>query len=224
MRILVALCIGLAVLVLWWSGVASDLSDPERLRSFVADAGVLGPVVFVLMMPVLAWAFLLYPAVWAAVALWPLPVAYAACWAGCVLACSFTYLVALRLGSEWAERRTPAKIRAYQARLAARPFATIVILRTLFWANPVVDLLLAVARVPLRSYLVATAIGLAPHTLLYVLFAAGGLQAVKTLPSWAWALIAVAVGAALFAHRWMKRRRESAAAIAACVTESEAHP
>ncbi|MGH7805759.1 MAG: TVP38/TMEM64 family protein [Candidatus Binatia bacterium] len=216
----VAVVVG--ALALWWSGWASELGDPERIRSFVADAGMLGPVVFVLVMPVFSWAFLLYPAVWAAVALWPLPIAYAACLAGCILACTLTYLVALRVGSEWAELRTPASIRAYQERLAARPFATIVILRTLFWANPFVDLLIALCRVPFRSYLVATAIGLAPHTLLYVLIAGGALQATKSLPLWAWGLVAVAVGAALFVHLRMKRRRESAAAIAACVTQSEA--
>ena len=102
----------LGAFVLWWSGWASELGDPERIRSLVADAGMLGPIVFVLIWPVLTWLFLLFPALWAAVVLWPLPVAFALCYAGCLLSAFLTYLVALRFGSEWLARRTPAASRA----------------------------------------------------------------------------------------------------------------
>lgn len=213
-------CIGLAVIAVWWIASASGLGDAERIRGLVEDAGSLAPIVFVLLTTALFWAFLLVPPVWASVAIWPLPVAFALSFTACMLGSLIMYLVARRLGPDWAERRVPAAIRRHQARLEARPLTTIVLLRIVLWANPFADLLIALSRIPLRTYLVGTAIGLVPPTAGHLLLAAGGLQAAKTLPLWAIALVVAAIAAAFVVYRRMNRHRRAAAAIEPLVEDA----
>jgi uncharacterized membrane protein YdjX (TVP38/TMEM64 family) len=180
-RVFLAVCVCLAVLLLWWSGAASGLSDSDRIRRVVEDAGILAPIVFVLVTTASFWVFLLIPPVWASATLWPLPVAFALSFAACMLGSVLAYVAARQLGPEWAERRIPAGIRRHQERLEARPLAAIVMLRLVLWANPFADLLIAFSRVSLRSYLVGTVIGLVPPTAGHVLLAAGGFELVGRL-------------------------------------------
>jgi uncharacterized membrane protein YdjX (TVP38/TMEM64 family) len=210
MRVFLAVCVGLAALALWWSGLVGELSDPERIRRLIEDAGVLAPVVFVLVTTASFWVFLLIPPVWASVTLWPLPVAFALSFASCILGSLLAYAAARRLGPEWAERRIPAGIRRHQERLEARPLTAIVVLRLVLWANPFADFLIALSRIPLRSYLIGTVVGLAPPTAGHVLFAAGGLELAKSLPVWTLALVAIAIGAAIVGVRRVQRRRRRA--------------
>ena len=180
-RIVLAVGIALAVVALWWIASASGLADAERIRRLVEDAGPLAPVVFVLVTAALFWVFLLIAPVWASPAIWPLPVAFALSFTGCLLGSLTAYAIARRLGAEWAARRIPAGIRRHQERLEARPLTTIVTLRLLLWANPFADLLIALSRISFRTYLVGTMIGLVPITAAHVLFAAGGLELVRSL-------------------------------------------
>ncbi len=180
-RIVLVFAIVLAAVALWWIASASGFADAERIRRLVEDAGPLAPVVFVLVTAALFWVFLLVPPVWASSAIWPLPVAFALSFAGCMLGSLTAYAIARRLGAEWAARRIPAGIRRHQERLEARPLATIVTLRLILWANPLADLLIALSRIPLRTYLIGTTIGLVPITAAHVLFAAGGLELLKSL-------------------------------------------
>ncbi len=211
-RIFVAVCVGLVVVVVWSSGLANEFSDAGRIRRLVEDAGIFAPVVFVLIAMAMFLIFMLGPPVWASVALWPLPVAFSLSFAASFLGSLLTYLVGRRLGREWAERRIPAAIRRHQERLEARPHTTIVTLRLLLWANPFVDLLVAFSHVPLRPYVLGTAVGLVPPTALHVLLAAGGLEAARRLPAWSWVLLAAAVGAGIVAVRGMSGRQRARAA------------
>ena len=180
-RIVLSVAIVLAAVALWWIASASGLADADRIRRLVEDTGPLAPVVFVLVTAALFWVFLLVPPVWASPAIWPLPVAFALSFTGCMLGSLMAYALARRLGAEWAARRIPAGIRRYQERLAARPLTTIVMLRLLLWANPFADLLIVMSGIPFRTYLIGTTIGLVPITAAHVLFAAGGLELLKSL-------------------------------------------
>jgi uncharacterized membrane protein YdjX (TVP38/TMEM64 family) len=120
-----------------------------------------------------------------------------------------TYLVTRGLGRDWARERIPASIRLWEERLEKRPFATVMALRLLLWANPLVDMLVAVTAIPIRTYLIATSIGMLVPTVFHVLVGAGGVELAGRMPWWGWMTIAVALAVGMLLYRVLRSRRPS---------------
>lgn len=200
----------LAILVLligglWWSGVLAPLSDPETIRAGVTAAGVWGPVLYIAIAMSLFFVFLLSPPVWASVALWPIPIAFVYSYIASVLASLLTYAVMRRFGREWARPRVPVGVRRWEAKLESRPFATILTMRFLLWANPLIDMLSAITDIPPRSYVVATLVGLLIPTACQIAIGVGGVAAVAVVPTWGWVAIALVAAAAGVAWKLVRR-------------------
>lgn len=202
--------IALAAVLVWWSGVLGDLADPELLRARVAAAGAWGPLLFVGMAVALFAVFMLAPAIWAAPLLWPLPEALTYSLIAALAGSVGTYWLTRQLGRQWARRRIPPRVRRWEERLEARPLATVVVLRLLLWANPLVDMLIAVNPMPVRTYMLGTCVGLVPPTAFHVALGAGGGMAIGLLPWWAWALAAGLLAVGIAAYRIAKVRRVDA--------------
>lgn len=201
-RAVLALVVLLGLLVLAWStGVLSELSDPASIRARVTAAGAWGPLLFIGIAMALFAVFMLAPAIWAAALLWPLPEAFSYSLIAALAGSITTYALTRQLGRAWARERIPAGIRLWEERLEARPFATVLGLRLLLWANPVVDMLIAVNRIPVRTYLVGTCVGLVPPTAFHIALGAGGAEAIERLPWWAWMLTVALLVAGIIAYR-----------------------
>jgi uncharacterized membrane protein YdjX (TVP38/TMEM64 family) len=188
----------------WTMGWLAALGDPEAIRARVAAAGALGPLVYVGLATVLSLAFLYAPAVWASAALWPLPLAFGYSIVAAVLASVLAYAAFFRLRGDSAEDRVPASIKRWEERLRAQPLSTIIALRLLLGANPMVDLFSVATRIPTRTYLLATGVGLIPPTIFHVVVGAGALTVAAELRWWGWILIALtaaALGVAVHATR-----------------------
>ncbi len=197
-----------ALLVLAWrSGVFAILSQPEAIRTTIAQAGMWAPLVFVALGMGMFAALMLAPLVWAATAVWPLPLAYAYSFGLTLFASVLTYGIAGRLGQDWGQDRVPAAIQRWEARLRTHPFSTIFALRILLWANPLIDVFAAVSRVPTRTYLLATVLGLVPTTAFQILLGAGGITVAGHLPWWGWGLVAVTLLAGALLYRKLRARR-----------------
>jgi uncharacterized membrane protein YdjX (TVP38/TMEM64 family) len=192
---------------LWYSGAFQVISDTARLTAIVERTGVWGPVLFVLLAIVAFPLLLLGPPVWTSTVLWPWPLAYLYSYIACVAASFVTYALARWLGYDWAQRRVPEKLRRYEERLESRPFATVMVLRLGLWGNPLVDVLIAVTKVPPRSYLTATVLALIPATGAQILIGLGGLTMIRTLPAWVWVAAAAAAIGLTVAVRLRKRRQ-----------------
>ena len=199
---LVAGVLGIA----WSRGWLAALTEPGAIQVLVLQAGMWGPLLFIALSLGFFALFFLSGPVWASTALWPLPLAFAYSFLAALLASVITYALASWLGRDWAQDRVPASIQRWEERLRARPFWTVVALRMLLWANPLLNLFAAVARVPVRTYLLATVVGLVPTTAFQILFGVGGIAAAGRLPWWGWVLIVAAalVGGVVAVHR---RRR-----------------
>jgi uncharacterized membrane protein YdjX (TVP38/TMEM64 family) len=205
---IVILAVTAVLLVLVWrSGVLVRFTQPQAIQQTIAHAGVWAPVVFIALGLGMFAAFMLAPLVWAATAVWPLPLAFSYSLGLTVCASVLTYGVACRLGQDWAQERVPARIQRWEARLRAYPFSTILALRILLWANPLIDLFAAVTRVPTRTYLLATVIGLVPTTAFQILLGAGGITLAGQLPWWGWVLVAAGLAAGGFGYRRLRARR-----------------
>lgn len=179
----------------WATGLLDQLQDVDAIRATIKAAGVWGPVLYIAVAMASFTVFLLSFPVWAATAIWPLPEVFAYSFIASLLGSVLTYGLTFALGRSWARERVPQSLAVWEARLEARPFVALVTLRFLLWANPLVDMLLAVSRVPTRSYLIGTAVGLLWPTAFQVGIGAGGGAAIAwlgamELPWWQWALLA----------------------------------
>jgi uncharacterized membrane protein YdjX (TVP38/TMEM64 family) len=202
------LAVVIALLVIAWSGNwLHAFTDPEAIQAMLARAGFWGPLLFIVLALGMFAAFMLAPIVWASTAVWPLPLAFVYSFVAALLASLLTYAIARRLGRGWAQKRVPASIQRWEERLRVYPFSTIIALRILLWANPLIDLFAAVARVPTRTYLLASVVGLLPPTAFHILLGAGGITIAGHLPWWGWVLAAAVALASGFAFGRLRARR-----------------
>ena len=209
-RFLIILVLIAAGGALFLIGVPEEISDPERLAAVVDRAGAWGPILFILLAMAAFPLLLLGPPVWASVALWPWPLAFLYSYIACVASSVAVYGLARWRGYEWAQRRVSERLRRHEDRLESRPFLAVMALRLGLWGNPLVDLLIGVTKVPLRSYLVATLLGQIPATGVQIALGLGGLSIIRTVPTWVW-VTAVAAGVGLVLAIRRRRRRLSQA-------------
>jgi uncharacterized membrane protein YdjX (TVP38/TMEM64 family) len=208
--------LGALVLLLtaWRLGLLESFSDPERLRDALRGLGPTGYAAFV------AAFMLLQPFgvpgtvfVIGATYVWPRPVAYALSLTAAVGASNVGFLFARFVARDWVRARMPARLLAYDERLEQRALATALVLRGIFWMNPILHGFFGLSRVPFSTHLFATVVTLAP-TLAFLVWVGGTLfDRVRELPGDR--LLVVVVAAALVAAGvWLVRRRAAQAAAA----------
>jgi uncharacterized membrane protein YdjX (TVP38/TMEM64 family) len=196
--------------IAWGSGALEAATGPATIQVRIAQAGLWGPFLFIALAVGMFALFMLSPAVWAAAAVWPLPLAFSYSFVAALLASVITYVAARKLGEDWAQDRVPASIQRWEERVRAHPFSTIIVLRILLWANPLVDLFAAVSRVPTRTYLLATVVGLVPTTAFQLLLGVGGTTIAGHLSWWGWALAAAVLVVGIIYFRKLRARRTAA--------------
>jgi len=197
--------------VLWVHGLPAEISDPERLAATMERAGAWGPLIFIAIAVAAYPVLLLGPPIWASVAIWPWPMALLYSYVGCIAASLVTYSLARWRGYAWAQRRVSERLRRYEDRLESRPFLTVLLLRIGLWGNPLVDLLVGVTKVPVRSYLAATFLGMLPATAFQIGLGLGGLSIAREIPPWGWAAVAATAAALIIGLRLRRARRQPAA-------------
>lgn len=169
-RCLVVAAVVAVVVAILTSGLVDLVRDRDRLEASVDGAGRLGPVVFlglmVLLVPLnvpgvlfVVPATLLFGTI-AGVALSLL---------GGFLASAVGIVAARRLGRAVVDARMPARLRRLEARVSARGFWAVVLLRMFTYLMQPVDWLCGVSSMPMRTVLAGTFVGLIPPTLVYSL-------------------------------------------------------
>ncbi len=200
----------LALAALWQADQVEQWLAPDVIQARVEAAGAWGPLVYILLAMASFLVFLLAPVVWVATALWSPPVAFAYSFIAALVASLLTYGMTFALGRDWARARVPESFAQWEARLEARPIAALVAIRFWLWANPFVDMLVAVSRVPTSAYVAGTILGLLWPTAFQVAMGAGGgaILSRLDLPTWAWVVLAAAVAAGVVVV--LLRRRQAA--------------
>lgn len=168
------LSIGVAAIVTLVASGAYESLSPEKLRAWVEEAGIWGPIVFVLAFAGLqpfgisGHAFILGAAL-----LWSPVQAFALSMGGALLATSVSFWFARYVGHSWVQRRLPARLRAYDDRLAIRGFRTVVLLRLLFFTFAPLQMMFGISRVDYRSVIAGSFLGLIPVMAVETFFGAG---------------------------------------------------
>ena len=169
-RLLVLAGIALLVALAFSTGLVERLSDQERLKATVEDAGVLGPMVFlglmVLLVPLNVPGLVF---VVPSTALFGTAGGVLLSLAGGFVASAVGIVGARRLGRPALESRMSPRIRALEARLSRHGFWGVVLVRSFTFLLQPVDWLCGLSSMRMRTVLSATFVGLVPPTLVVAL-------------------------------------------------------
>lgn len=190
-------------------GVLQRFSEPAELARTLVELGPWGYLAFVAAYAMLqpfgvpGTAFIV-----AAPLIWPWPIAFGVSMAGTMAASVVGFSFARLVAREWIERRIPARFRKYDAALAERAFATVFVLRLIFWMPPLLHAFFGVSKVRFWTHFWASFVGYLLPLFLVSFFGQKLFEAMKDAPPSVWA--ALAVTAALVAGgAWVVRRRRS---------------
>ena len=152
------------------TGVVDHLSDQDRLKSTVEDAGVLAPVVFVGLMVTLVplnvpGLVFVIPST----TLFGTAGGIALSLVGGFIASAVGIVGARRLGRPVVEARMSPRLRRLEERLVRHGFWGLVVVRAFTFLLQPVDWLCGLSSMPMRTVLGATFVGLIPPTVVIAL-------------------------------------------------------
>lgn len=170
-RILIPMTVIIGLAVLWSSGMLPDF-DLQTVRTMVADAGTMGPLLFLLLFALVqpfglsAHIFILTAAM-----AWPPEIALPLSWTGSMLSAVVAFVTSRTLARDLIAPRIPARLRRWDEALERRGFRTVLVLRLVFFTTFLVQLMYGLTAVRWRDYLLGTALGNLPLIILEITFA-----------------------------------------------------
>ncbi len=156
------------------TGFVGDVADQDRIESMVDDAGAWGPIVFLVLMVLLVplnVPGLLF--VIPATTLFGTAAGVGLSLTGGFVASAVGIVAARRLGRDAFQSRMPAKVLRWEERLSSRGFWAVAGLRCVTFLLQPVDWLCGLSRMPMRTVLAGTFVGLVPPTLVIALTGGG---------------------------------------------------
>ncbi len=190
------------------AGVLEQFGEPSRLKQALIDAGGWGYALFIV-----AYAafqpFGLPGTVFivAAALIWPWPVAFVLSMVGTMAASVVGFSFARFVARDWIAAKIPKQFRKYDDALARRAFATVFLMRLVFWMPPMLHAFFGVSRVRFSTHFWASLIGYVLPLLAVSYFAQQLFDMVKSQPSLATIGPALAVLIALGWWLLARRRR-----------------
>jgi uncharacterized membrane protein YdjX (TVP38/TMEM64 family) len=144
--------------------------------------------------------------VFAAPLIWPWPTAFALSMTGTMAASVIGFSFSRFVARDWIEPRIPPRFRKYEAALDGRAFATVVLLRFVFWMPQLLHAFFGASRVRFGTHFWGSLVGYLVPLFLVSFFGQQVWGAVRTAPPAV--LVAVAAASvALFCGLWLFRRR-----------------
>jgi uncharacterized membrane protein YdjX (TVP38/TMEM64 family) len=209
-RLLLALAVASMLAVAYRAGLFADFSDPARAKATLLGLGPWGYVAFVLAYAALQ-PFGVPGTVFILVAplIWPWPTAFALSMAGTMAASVIGFSFARFIARDWLAPRVPARFRRYDEALARRAFATVCLLRFLFWMPQALHIFFGVSRVSFATHFWGSLVGYTPPLLATSYFGPQVLDWMKQAPAWVWVAL-VGVTAVTATVAWRAQRRTAA--------------
>ena len=201
-----SLVVGIGAL-LWGTGVISDIVEND-FETVLRDAGLLGPVLYVVLFSLLepfGVLGLLFVAPGSLV--WDWPTLFLLSWAGAVGAGIVGFAFARTVGREWVQRHLPEQARRFDERLARRGFSTVVLVRMTFFLWPPAHWALGLSQVRFGPFLAGSTVGFALPMAGFTYVGKGVVDLLGTQSVGGWAVVAM-VGM-LGAAAWKARQTAS---------------
>jgi uncharacterized membrane protein YdjX (TVP38/TMEM64 family) len=211
-KIAAVVAVVLGLILAKWLGILDLFAEPARLARTIVDLGGWGYLAFVVAYTVLqpfgvpGTVF-----VFAAPLLWPWPVAFALSMTGTMAASVVGFSFARFVARDWLAPRVPARFRRYDEALARRGFATVFLLRFIFWMPPLLHVFFGVSKVRFSTHFWGSLVGYIVPLFLVSFFGQAVFDWVRSLPVRAWIEIGVAVVAVVVTVVALRWRRPPAA-------------
>lgn len=211
-RTLTKVKVGLVILVVaglvaaYSFGVFERLKEPADVARVLRELGPWGYVVFVLAYAVLQ-PFGVPGTVFVVGAslVWPWPIAFALSMIGTMAASVVGFSFARFVARDWIARFIPPRFKKYDEALEKRGFATVLVLRLIFWMPPTLHAAFGISRVSFSTHFWASFAAYVPILLLVSYFGPQLLEVARRVPVHAW----IGLGATLVIGLaiWLLRRR-----------------
>jgi uncharacterized membrane protein YdjX (TVP38/TMEM64 family) len=191
-------------------GVFHRLSEPALLARTLVDLGAWGYVAFVVTYAALqpfgvpGTVFVM-----AAPLIWPWPVAFALSMVGTMAASVIGFSFARFVARDWIEPRIPARFKRYDDALARRAFATVFVLRLVFWMPQLLHAFFGVSKVRGWTHFWGSLLGYLLPLFLVSYFGQKVFDVMRAAPTSVWIGVGGAV-VALWVAMWAYRRRSPA--------------
>jgi uncharacterized membrane protein YdjX (TVP38/TMEM64 family) len=165
--------IGVVTLVLltlvgaWYLGVFAQVAEPRLLAAMLVEMGAYGYLAFIVAYAVLqpfgvpGTIFVV-----AAPLIWPWQTAFALSMVGTMSASVIGFSFARFVAREWVSAHIPARLRKYDDSLARHAFATVVVLRLIFWMPQALHGFFGVSKVGFWTHFWGSLLGYVPPLLL----------------------------------------------------------
>jgi uncharacterized membrane protein YdjX (TVP38/TMEM64 family) len=121
--------------------------------------------------------------------IWPWHVAFGLSMAGTMAASVVGFSFARFLARDWVSTRIPARFRSYDEALARRAFATVFLLRLIFWMPPLLHAFFGVSRVRFMTHFWGSAAGYLLPLFLVSFFGQRLFDLIKETPPSVWAAL-----------------------------------
>lgn len=208
-----AVALAAAVVVLaTTTEVFATLTDADRFRVWLDGLGAWGPVLFVVGMVVfVSLGVPGVPFVVAAGVVWPNGLAFVLSMLGGLGSSTVGFVVARRAGRDAVEPRLSPRLRRWDARLSEGGVWPVILIRFVGYLAAPFDWVLGLSRVRYRAFLIGTAIGLVPQTILLLVLGEGAFELLADAsPAVAAGVVAALALAIVGGILWLRRRNPSA--------------
>ncbi len=189
-------------------GILADFAEPAKIQRTLLDLGPYGYLAFVL-----AYATLQpfgVPGtvfIFAAPLIWPWPIAFALSMTGTMAASVVGFSFARFVARDFVSKRIPVRFRRYEAALETRGFATVVLLRFVFWMPPLLHAFFGVSKVRFGTHFWGSLVGYIVPLLLVSYFGERMFEAARRAPASVWVGTGAAVVVAVVGYLVVRRRR-----------------
>ncbi len=191
-------------------GLFQLFADPAGVKRTLVELGPWGYVAFIAAYALLQpFGFPGTVFIWAAPLIWPWPIAFALSMTGTMAASVIGFLFARFVARDWVSARIPARYHRYDNALGRRAFATVFLLRLVFWMPPPLHAFFGVSRVPFWTHFWGSLAGYVLPMLLVSIFGERVFEVVMAAPRGLWIGLGVGLGV-LGVAVWALRRRRAA--------------
>jgi uncharacterized membrane protein YdjX (TVP38/TMEM64 family) len=189
-------------------GIFHQFAEPARLARTLVELGPWGYLAFVGAYAVLqpfgvpGTVFIV-----AAPLIWPWPVAFALSMTGTMAASVVGFSFARIVARDWIAKMIPARFRKYDDALAARGFATVFLLRLVFWMPPLLHAFFGVSKVGFWTHFWASFAGYLLPLFLVSFFGQKLFDALKNAPAGVWLGVGLGLAVMVLGAWGLRRRR-----------------
>lgn len=204
------------------AGHASGVYQADRAEALLAELGIWAPILYVaafaLLEPFGAPGILF---IVPASVVWPFWLAFLLSWIGAIGAGLVGFGFARAIGRDWVEAHLPGRLRAYDRKLAESGFATVILVRLLFFLAPPAHWVLGLSRVGVVPFVAGSAVGFLPGIALLTFVSMSLLDWLLAQPTQVWVGVGLLAAAGVLVHGALGRRRERSERAAPAAAETE---